>query len=254
MDNNDQNKMRWLRPAMNGDDDAIMRSLFNTLPSTESLSADDLKRMDVARNYMAELFLRGVTLQSFYMDTGLTGFPQDPAQPGMVRNPMLGGESPIYFRLWHVDKDPAVAAKAIQNILASRKAQVQEEYRSCLILQLAIDVDNNVKDQPYALDCGLTPKAVCMEFGLNDVESVFARISQTCAQLSPEAHSKLRIVLGSWAEQEYAHMCKMSLFSKRLPFKMGTEWLLFKNIHSRAGKFAWFWKFVAKRRERHDND
>ncbi len=66
----------------------------------------------------------------------------------MVRNPMLGGESPIYFRLWHVDKDPAAAAKAIQNILASRKSQMQEEYRGCFTLQLAIDVDNNVKDQP----------------------------------------------------------------------------------------------------------
>jgi hypothetical protein len=48
-------------------------------------------------------------------------------------------------------------------------------------------------------------------------------------------------------------MCKLSLFSKRLPFRMGSEWLLFKNIHRRAGKYAWFWQIVANRRNRKDN-
>jgi hypothetical protein len=253
MDNNDQNKMRWLRPAMNGDDDSIMRSLFNTLPSTESLSADDLKRMDVARNYMAELFLRGISPNRFYMDTGITGFAIDPKQPGMERNPYMGGASAIYYRLWHVDKDPQVSAKAIQNILLSRQSQMPAEHQEWYRLQLCIDVDSDDVKMMAPLDVGLTPKAVCLEFGLNEVESAFERINQACLQLSLQAHAKLRITLGSFAQQEFEGMSTMSIFTKRMPFSMGTEFILFKNIHRRAGKFDWFWQIVANCRNRKDN-
>jgi hypothetical protein len=247
MSQDNQNKMRWLRPAMNGDDDGIIQALLNTLPATESIDGDDLKRMDLARNYMAELFLRGIGVDRFTMDTGMTGFPIDPKATGLERHRLMGGTSPIYFRHWLVDKDPTVSAQAIQTILLSRQSHMAEEHRGWFTLQLSIDVDNDDKQAPWPLEVGLTPQAVCLEFGLADVASAFERINQACLKLSAKAHAKLRISLGSFAQQEFEGMSKMSLFDKRMAYRMGTEFILFKNIHRRAAKSE---RVVAKRRNR----
>jgi len=245
MSTDNQNKMRWLRPSLDGDDDVAIQALLNVIPTSESLSVDELKQMDLARDCMAELFLRGVSLNRFLTETGLTGFPIDPKQPGMERNPMMGAESMIYYRLWHVDKDPAVATAAISNILRSRQEQVSVELRSWYVIQVAIDVDNDRKDQTYPLDAGLTAKAQCIEFGLDQIDSGLEFIRHAIAKLSPQAHKKLRITLGSWAMQEYGGMCNLNLFSKRLPSRMGTEWLLFKAINRLSGRHSGFWRLVA---------
>jgi hypothetical protein len=92
-----------------------------------------------------------------------------------------------------------------------------------------------------------------MEVSLSDVDSLSGAIEQACLKLSPQAHHQLRFTLGSFGEQEYEGMSTISLFSKRIPYNMGSEWLLFKNIRRRAGKFGWFWQALAKRRNRKDN-
>ena len=70
--------------------------------------------------------------------------------------------------------------------------------------------------------------------------------------LSKNAQHKLRIGLGSFGPQEFPFFARASMFGKGLPSDMGTEWILFKNIHRRAGRLSWFWKWVARREDRQE--
>jgi hypothetical protein len=247
-----QNKMSWLRPAMKGDDAGVIQGLLDTLPTSERLADNDLRQMAAAREFMAELFMRGISLQRFFADTGLTGFPIDPVQPGMERHQILG-DCPIYFRFWLLSKDPGSSVSAIRNVLLARKNGMPEDYRGWYTLQVCIDVDTDDAQSPSPLDVGLTTKAVCFEVGLGDVESLFERIDRACQKLSADCRLSLRFTLGQWAQQEFDGMCSLSLFSKRMPYGMGAEWILFKKIHRLAGKFGWFWRMVDRRNDRKEN-
>ncbi len=46
MTNDNQNKIRWLRPTMNGTDDEIAQALLDSLPTSESLSAADMQQLE----------------------------------------------------------------------------------------------------------------------------------------------------------------------------------------------------------------
>lgn len=240
-------KNRWLGSTMSGDNDAVIAALVDALPMTDSLDADGMKRMETARGLMAELFARGISIQQFHKESGITGFPVDPKQPGMEKQQIQG--SPCYYCFWLLDKDPAVAAKAVQNLLAYRKARA-EGYADQMTLQLVIDIDSDNKQFPMPYDAGLSTHAICTEFSLADVESQFDAIQAACAKIAKLSVNKVRLILGTFGPGEFAGYSTHSMFSKRVPYAVGTEWLMFKNIHRRAGKYGWFWRWVARREER----
>jgi len=235
MSNNDHNKLRWLGPAMNGDNAAVIRSLAESLPNTESLDAEQLKSMDVARNFMAELFLRGIAKDSFLIESGLTGFPVEALPAGFERHEM-GGPSALYYKFWLAQKDAAESAQGIKEILLSRQTRLDAQYHPWYRLQLCIDVDCSRDKNAMPLQIGLTTNAICLEFGLDDVESAFARIDAACEKLSKLARNKVRLILGQFAQQEFAGFSRINLFSKGIPYRVAAEWILFKNIHGRARK------------------
>jgi hypothetical protein len=249
MSDDSSNKMRWLRPTMNGPDDAVIELLLNALPASESLDESARKQLEAARGYMSELFLRGVSLQRFYTQTGLTGFPVDPKQPGLERQATRACLT--YYNLWLANKDAKVASAAIKNVLRFRKERASQ-YADQMTLQLFVDIDSDNKEIPLPYEAGLTTHAVCMEFNLADVEHNFAAIDAACSTVSNHAINTLRIGLGTFGPQEFPFLAQASVFTKGLPSDMGTEWILFKNIHRRAGKFSWFWKWVARREDRQE--
>jgi hypothetical protein len=59
------------RGKLHGDDAAIMESLVSRLPTNEPLNADDIKKLEQALRYMAELWLRGISKRKFLTDCGL---------------------------------------------------------------------------------------------------------------------------------------------------------------------------------------
>ncbi len=62
----DQHRRNWIEHGeMNGDNAGVMNALRNTLPNTDSVSAADMHKLEQARNYMAELWLRGVSKKQF---------------------------------------------------------------------------------------------------------------------------------------------------------------------------------------------
>lgn len=240
-------KNRWLGSTMSGDDDAVIAALVEALPMTDSLDADGMKHMETARGLMAELFTRGVSLQRFQKESGITGFPVDPKQPGMEKQRIQG--TPIYYCFWLLDKDPAVAARALQNMLTHRKGLMQG-YANQMMLQLVIDIDSDNKEYPMPYDAGLSTHAICSEFSLEDVESQFGAIHAACEKIARLSVNNIRVVLGSFGPGEFDGLSTHSMFSKRVPYAVGTEWIMFKNIHRRAGKYGWFWRWVARREER----
>lgn len=242
-------KYIWLSRQMKGEDSDIVAALFNALPCTDSVDDEEHKRLEL-RNYMAELFARGISLRWFCKETGITGFPAYPPQPGLEKNPDSGNL--CYFDCWIADKDPSVASQAIKNILKFRKEQSGDS-ASYFTAQLAVDIDSDNKQYPSPLAAGLTAHAVCMEIPLANIEKHFGAIEAACATVSKSAVLKMRFFLGAFAGHEYDGLCKGSIFTKHMPFDMGTEWILFKNIHRRAGKLGWFWRLVARRNDAADN-
>jgi hypothetical protein len=245
-------KVRWVSNGMmNGDNAGIEQALLQFLPPSTKVDSDGQRQLELARNYMAELWLRGITKNRFLEDTGLTGAHVDLVQPGMVRQTLMGEANPTYFRLWLAD--PAVAAESFKNILRDRLNSMNPEYAGWFRLLFYIDIDTENKEFSLPYEAGLTPKAICFDTNLANVEGCFAAIDAACASLGKLAQQKLRIGLGSFAQQEYDGVGKHSVYTKRMFFNMGTEWILFKNIYRRAGKFGSFWRLVAKLRDRHDN-
>jgi len=250
-------KVRWVSNGMmNGKDAAIVQALLQFLPPSASVDGDNgQKQLEVARGYMAELWLRGITKGRFLQDTGLTGSHVDLVQPGMESQRFMGEAYPTYFRLWLADK--AAGAEGFKNILRDRlttMSNMNAEYVGWFRLLFYIDIDTENAEIPMPYEAGLTPNAICFDTSLADVEELFPAIDAAFASLSKLAQKKLRIGLGSFAVQEYDGIAKHSVYTKRMFFNMGTEWILFKNICRRAGKFGSFWRFVAKLRDRHDND
>ena len=251
----DQMKRLWLRPSMSGTDQAIMLAAIASLPDSRPsqegvVSAEDAERLKVARDYLAELFLRGVSMRRFDIETGLTGFPVFPEQPGMQKQLLMSRGIPVYFNLWTTDKDATTSATAIKNTIQFLKT-LTGDYSNAYTMQLFIDVDTTETEFPMPLE-GLTRLARCVEFNLSEAESVFAFIERSCAQLVPHAQRSLRVGLGKFGPDEFTGFSNGNIFSARIPFDMGSEWLLFKNIHRRAGRFGWFWRLVAKRQDRKD--
>jgi hypothetical protein len=91
-----------------------------------------------------------------------------------------------------------------------------------------------------------------MEFRMSDIEEQFARILAACAELGPLAQKHLRVGLGTFAQQEFDDFCRINLHSKRMMYHMAMEWILFKNIHRRAGRLGWLWRAIAHWRDRTD--
>jgi hypothetical protein len=245
-------KRIWLRRGTSASDDDIIRYLLEALPEEENLDADGRQQLEIANQLMAELFKRGVSLRRFDIESGLTGFPVYPEQPFMMKQPLMSGGIPVYYSLWLASKYSGHAARAVKNNLVFLKERTgcsANEYT----IQLYIDIDTENPDFPVPIE-GLTRFAQCMEFNLADADSMVNAINQACMRVAPHAHSKLRVGLGKFGPDEYKHFAKGSLFSSRIPFDMASEWLLFKNIHRRAGQFGWFWRLVARRRDRKDPD
>jgi hypothetical protein len=245
-------KIRYLGAAMNGADDKVMEGLLTFLPTTIELDADGAKRIGLVRDYAAELFMRGISKATFLNETGLTGAPVDPKLEFATRQ-RVRGEQPTYFSLWVTDKDATKSADAVKAILAARQQNMPAEYHSCFRLVFFVDIDTEQTEYPLPYEAGLTPHAVCFDLPMADVQEAFAAIHAACQKLSPFAQQKIRFGLGQFATQEYDGIRRLSMYSKGLPFNMGAEWILLKNIQRRAGKFGWFWRLVALARDRHDN-
>lgn len=235
---------------MNGTDEAIVQALLAFLPEGESVDAEGLKQLETARQFMAELFCRGISSRRFDIETGLTGFPVFPEQPGMTKQQLMSRGIPVYYTLWLTDKDATVSATAIKNNLLFLKER-NGEWANQYAMQLYIDIDSENLEYPNPIE-GLTHFAQCMEFNLADADEVFADIDQACARVAPHAQQKLRIGLGTFGPDEYKGLSGGSLFSSLIPFDMGSEWLMFKNIHRRVGRFGWFWRWVSARQDRKD--
>ncbi len=193
----------------------------------------------------------GISLNQFLQLTGLTGFFVEPAQPGLTMPNQMGSWM-TYFRVWDTDKDANVTADGLKNLLRARLKSMPEEYVGWYRLLVYVDVDCEPQEYPSPYQAGLTPHAICFDVNLADVEQLFPDIDRACATLSTLAQRNMRIGIGSFAQQEYDGFRKHSIYTKCMPYGMGTEWILFKNIRSRAGKFGWFWRLVAKWRDRTD--
>jgi hypothetical protein len=56
----------WVKNGeMNGTNEGVMRSLFQSLPTKGYMDSKDLLEYATARDYMAELWLRGVSRDEF---------------------------------------------------------------------------------------------------------------------------------------------------------------------------------------------
>jgi hypothetical protein len=245
-------KLRLLGAAMNGGNDQVVQALLNTLPATTQLDEEGMKRLSLARQYMSELWMRGVSKNAFLNQTGLTGAPVEPDLE-FAKKQQVRGEQPIYFNLWLAEKDPIKSADAVKALLLARQQGIPEEYRSSFRLVFFVDIDTAEKEFPIPYEAGLTPHAVCFDLPMGDVQNAFPAVESVCEQLAPFAQQKLRFGLGQFALQEYDGIRRGSLYTKGMPFNMGSEWILLKNIQRRAGKFGWFWQLVARVRDKHDN-
>jgi hypothetical protein len=245
-------KMRYLGSAMNGTNDQVVEGLLTSLPTTTQLDENGAKQLALVRDYASELWMRGVSKTAFLNQTGLTGAPVDPSLEFAKRQQMRG-DQPIYFSLWLTDKDALKSADAVKAILAARQQGMPAEYHPSFRLAFFVDIDTEQAEYGLPYEAGLTPHAVCFDLPMADVQDAFTAIQAACQKLSPFAQEKIRFGLGQFAEQEYDGIRRLSLYSKGLPFNMGAEWILLKNIQRRAGKFGWFWRLVARARDKHDN-
>jgi hypothetical protein len=245
-------KMRYLGAAMNGTDDQVVQGLLAFLPTSTELDEDGAKKLALVRNYASELWMRGVSKATFVNQTGLTGAPVDPSLEFAQRQ-AVRGEQPIYFSLWLTDKDPVKSADAVKALLEARQQNMPTDYHSSFRLVFFVDIDTEQTEYPLPYEAGLTPRAFCFDSPMADVQESFAAVHAACCKLFPFAQQKIRFGLGQFAVQEYDGIRRLSLYSKGLPFNMGAEWILFKNIQRRAGKFGWFWKLVARARDKNDN-
>ncbi|MCA9801063.1 MAG: hypothetical protein KC777_03710 [Cyanobacteria bacterium HKST-UBA02] len=136
------NKQRSLQYTINATEDELVAMLFDALPETENPEPEQIARV---RELMAELFTRGLPMGQFAIQTGLTGFPVDPPQPGMQRHAQHS-YGPIYFKHWIVDNDPTQVASAVENILRFRLECLQgmEGY----VAQVYVDIDSDMKGAP----------------------------------------------------------------------------------------------------------
>ncbi len=245
-------KMRWLAVSGRGDDDQVVENLLHSLPVVTELDQDGLQQLALAREQMSELWLRGVSKNAFLRQTGLTGFPVAP-KLAFAEKQSLMSEPPVYFNLWLADKDPVKSAESLKSAILAEQQAMPEDYRSSFRFLVYVDIDTEKTDYYMPYEVGLTPHAICFDLAMPDVQGAFPSMQAACARLSPFAQQKIRFGIGRFALQEYAGMSRGSLYTKRMPCSMGTEWILFKNIHRRAGKLGWFWRLVSRVRDKHDN-
>jgi hypothetical protein len=250
--NENQVKMRWIgNGMMNGDNEGIMRALFATLPSTNNLDIEGARQLEVARSFMSELWARGVSKNAFFHETGLTGSPQDALPPGYSKQQVWG--EPAYFKLFLAAKDANVCAEGLKNLLRGRLNQMGPEWAKEFRLLFYVDIDSENKEFPSPYQSGLTPQAICFDVSMAEVEKCFTAIDKAAGIVAQKSARNIRIGIGQFGPQEYMGMRDGYLYTKRMMFNMGSEWLLVKNIARRAGKLGWFWRFVARRYERYDN-
>ncbi|MDR3612772.1 MAG: hypothetical protein P4L53_04345 [Candidatus Obscuribacterales bacterium] len=250
--NENHAKMRWIgNGMMNGNNADIIADLLATLPGTDSLDAAGAKQLELARLYMLELWARGISKNEFFQETGLTGAPKDVLPAGFSKQQVVFGE-PIYFKLFLSEKDASVCAAGLKELLLGRLNSMGEWANQFRML-FFVDIDSDNKEFPSPYQSGLTTHAVCFDVGMDDVESCFATIDKATTGVVENAARNVRIGIGQFGPQEYVGMRNGYLFTKRMSFNMGSEWILVKNIARRAGKLGWFWRFMARRYERFDN-
>lgn len=235
---------------MSACDEELMQALFAALPVGESVDAAGEKQLETAHKYMSELFKRGISSRRFEIETGLTGFPVFPKQPGMHRQSLMSGNTSVYYSFWLTDKNHAVATSATTSTVQFLKKHMGD-WASQFTMQLFIDVDSDNAEYPAPIE-GLTRFAECMEFNLARASEVFDDIEKACRRVAPHAQHRLRIGIGKFGPEEYKGFSEGSLYSSRIPFDMASEWLMFKNIHRRTSKLRGFWRLAARRRDRLD--
>ncbi len=169
---------------------------------------------------------------------------------GLQRQELFGGVEPAYFNFFLAT--PKEAAAAFKKYLVDEKTQMGEwanQFR--LLFFIDIDTDNAQFPMPY--DIGLTPRAVCFDVNMAEVESTFAGIAAASAELAPHVQKHVRIGVGRFGPDEYKGMATASMFTKRMFYHASGVWILFKNIHRRAGRFGWFYRALARRYDKKDN-
>ncbi len=171
---------------------------------------------------------------------------------GLHRQNLFLSEDPAYFSFYLAKAGEA--APALKKYLSSQKAEMDrfnaaDQFRYLFFID--IDSDNAQFPSPY--DIGLTPRAVCFDVNMADVESVFAGIDAACAEVGPHVQRMLRIGVGRFGPGEYEGMSKGSIYTKRMMYNVSGVWILFKNIHRRAGRFGWFYRALARRYDKKDN-
>ena len=244
------NKQSHLRRTMSESDEALVALLLETLPQSQELDAAGVEQLNRARSIMAELWLRCVDIREFYEETGLNGAPRDVLPEGFARQKFFS--APGYFKVFLSQKNAASCADGIKQILLGRKITAGEwagEYRVLFF----IDIDSDNKECPSPYHSGLTPHAICFDVNMTDVESCSMAIDAAAATLVEKSIHQVRFGIGQFGPLEYPAMRGGYLYTKRMMFNMGSEWILVKNIARRAGKFGWFWRLVARRYERFDN-
>jgi hypothetical protein len=249
--NENHAKLGWLKGSMSGSDEGLIAELLGTLPSTDGVDAKGLEQLQRARLLMAELWLRGIGRNQFIAETGLTGAPRDVLPAGFSKQQVWG--EPVYFKLFLSEKDNVVCAAGLKELLLGRLNNMGEEWAQAFRMLFFIDIDSENKEYPSPYQSGLTPFAMCFDVGMADVEECFEAIDKAAKFLVENSAFHLRVGIGQFGPDEYKDMRTRYLYTKRMTFNMGSEWLLVKNITRRAGKFGWFWRFVARRYERFDN-
>jgi hypothetical protein len=157
--------------------------------------------------------------------------------------PHLTDKNPIYFRFWLAEPNEGPAA--LKRLLAQEKEQATG-YAEQMRVMAFLDVDFDGPRASLVYDLGLTPRAVCVDVNLANVESSFATIDGAWAAIAPHVQNHVRLGFGKFGPAEYRDMKRMTVYSKGVPYSLCAEWILFKNICRRAGRFSWFHRLTDK--------
>ena len=169
---------------------------------------------------------------------------------GLQRQDLFLVDNPAYFNFY--------LATAVDGAMAVRKLLQKEkdemgEWANQFRLLFFIDIDTDSEQFPMPYDLGITPRAVCFDVNMEDVESTFAGINAAFAELGPHVQKHVRFGVGRFGPDEYKGMATASIFTKRMFYHCSGVWILFKNIHRRAGRFGWFYRALARRYDKKDN-
>lgn len=163
----------------------------------------------------------------------------------MKQQILFADVKPVYFQFFIVE--PAAASEPIKEALSTLKFDMaQFDAASQFRLLFFIDVDSEDAQAGMPYEVGLTARAAAFDINLDQVETTFAAIDNALAKLAPHVQHNLRFGVGKFANHEYDDMSRHSIYTKRMLFKMSGEWILFKNIRRRTGRYGWFYRVFTK--------